>query len=240
MRPLLPFAARERGALTAATPSSVCNSSRLSSSCSISRSSGPASQTGDHTAGLELGDQQLEVFDLDRMIAQCAVARDDHRLQRGDVTMSSGSVAGSACMARSVGSGAAVYKASVGRQVRSGLRQSMPSSSIESCAGVRWTFPQIACGQTKRPRSRRLANRHRRRQQRQHNLAFVLRREAALVTLSRRRHRCPSAARRGRALPFLSCLYDAGERPCSRSGHVLDLASHRRRLARMHLLPAHI
>lgn len=33
----------------------------------------------------ELGNQQLEVFDLDRMISQCAVARDDHRLQRGDV-----------------------------------------------------------------------------------------------------------------------------------------------------------
>ena len=39
----------------------------------------------------------------------------------------------------------------------SGLRQSMPSSSMESCARPRETWPPwSACGQTKRPRSRRL------------------------------------------------------------------------------------
>ena len=48
-----------------------------------------------------------------------------------------------------------------GVQVLSGLRQSMPSSSIESCARVRQTVPSVACGQMNRPRSNRLANRHR-------------------------------------------------------------------------------
>src|SRR5579871_2648684 len=48
----------------------------------------------------------------------------------------------------------------LGAAVRIGLRQSMPSSSIESCARLNETTPLSACGQTKRPRSRRLANRH--------------------------------------------------------------------------------
>ena len=39
-------------------------------------------------------------------------------------------------------------------------RQSIPSSSIDSCAALRLTVPCVACGHTKRPRSRRLANRH--------------------------------------------------------------------------------
>jgi hypothetical protein len=41
--------------------------------------------------------------------------------------------------------------------VRIGIRQSMPSSSIDNCAGVSDTLPEVACGHTKRPRSRRLA-----------------------------------------------------------------------------------
>jgi hypothetical protein len=45
-----------------------------------------------------------------------------------------------------------------GSQVRSGRRQSMPSSSIDNCARVSETLPLVACGHTKRPRSRRLAN----------------------------------------------------------------------------------
>ena len=49
------------------------------------------------------------------------------------------------------------YPAISGRQVRAGMRQSMPSSSIESCAGVSDTTPSLACGQTKWPRSSRLA-----------------------------------------------------------------------------------
>ena len=48
------------------------------------------------------------------------------------------------------------YTAMLGAAVRIGLRQSMPSSSIESCARLKQTTPLSACGQTKRPRSRRL------------------------------------------------------------------------------------
>jgi hypothetical protein len=43
-----------------------------------------------------------------------------------------------------------------GVQLRTGRRQSMPSSNIDSCAGVSETVPLLACGQTKRPRSKRL------------------------------------------------------------------------------------
>ena len=49
------------------------------------------------------------------------------------------------------------YPAISGRQLRAGMRQSMPSSSIESCAGVSETTPSLACGQMKCPRSSRLA-----------------------------------------------------------------------------------
>ena len=52
------------------------------------------------------------------------------------------------------------YTDSCGSQVRSGRRQSMPSSSIDSCARVSATVPLVACGHTKRPRSNRFANRH--------------------------------------------------------------------------------
>jgi hypothetical protein len=50
--------------------------------------------------------------------------------------------------------------ASSGRQVRCGIRQSIPSSSIDSWARLSTTTPSSARGQTNRPRSRRLANRH--------------------------------------------------------------------------------
>jgi len=40
--------------------------------------------------------------------------------------------------------------------VRLGKRQSMPSSSMDNCAGDRRTVPFSACGQMKRPRSNRL------------------------------------------------------------------------------------
>ena len=53
------------------------------------------------------------------------------------------------------------YTAICGAAVRAGRRQSIPSSSIESCAGVSETTPPVACGQMKRPRSSRLAKRHR-------------------------------------------------------------------------------
>jgi hypothetical protein len=45
-----------------------------------------------------------------------------------------------------------------GCQVRCGKRQSIPSSNIDSCAGVSATFPPGALGQTNRPPSRRLLN----------------------------------------------------------------------------------
>jgi len=51
------------------------------------------------------------------------------------------------------------YTATCGVQVLSGLRQSMPSISIESCARVSDTAPSLACGQMKRPRSNLFANR---------------------------------------------------------------------------------
>ena len=51
--------------------------------------------------------------------------------------------------------------ATSGVHVRSTLRQSMPSKSIESCARLSCTVPLSAFGQMNRPRSRRLANRHR-------------------------------------------------------------------------------
>ena len=52
------------------------------------------------------------------------------------------------------------YPARRGITVRSGRRQSMPSSSIESCADVRLTLPVFVTGHTNLPRSIRLENRH--------------------------------------------------------------------------------
>ena len=45
------------------------------------------------------------------------------------------------------------YAATLGCQVRTGRRQSMPSSSIDSCAAERCTTPLVAWGHTNRPRS---------------------------------------------------------------------------------------
>jgi hypothetical protein len=50
------------------------------------------------------------------------------------------------------------YPAAEGCQVRCGIRQSMPSSSIASCAGVSDTLPPFAEGQTNLPRSSRFTN----------------------------------------------------------------------------------
>src|SRR5678816_1182538 len=52
------------------------------------------------------------------------------------------------------------YTAMRGCHVRSGWRQSIPSSSIESCAALSETLPLSACGQTKRPRSSRFVSMH--------------------------------------------------------------------------------
>jgi hypothetical protein len=48
------------------------------------------------------------------------------------------------------------YTATDGVLVRTGRLQSMPSSSIDNCARLKDTAPCWACGQMKRPRSRRL------------------------------------------------------------------------------------
>ena len=54
---------------------------------------------------------------------------------------------------------ARIQQAASGVQVRTGARQSIPSSSIESCAAVSKTEPSLACGQMNLPRSSRLQNR---------------------------------------------------------------------------------
>ena len=51
------------------------------------------------------------------------------------------------------------YPAVNGRQVRPGMRQSIPSSSIANWAGVTLNLPSAGDGHTNRPRSRRLENR---------------------------------------------------------------------------------
>ena len=52
------------------------------------------------------------------------------------------------------------YPVVSGRQVRRGMRQSIPSSNIDNCAGVTDTLPCAGDGHTNRPRSSRLENRH--------------------------------------------------------------------------------
>lgn len=52
------------------------------------------------------------------------------------------------------------YPVLKGRHVFRGIRQSIPSNSIDNCAAVTLTLPSFAAGQTKRPRSRRLLKRH--------------------------------------------------------------------------------
>jgi len=52
------------------------------------------------------------------------------------------------------------YPAFKGRHVRTGMRQSMPSNSIASCAELMASLPLEGDGQTNRPRSSRFENRH--------------------------------------------------------------------------------
>ena len=51
------------------------------------------------------------------------------------------------------------YAVLSGRHVRTGMRQSMPSSNIDNWAAVTLTLPSRAAGQTNRPFSRRLEKR---------------------------------------------------------------------------------
>ncbi|KGD57098.1 hypothetical protein DP49_4372 [Burkholderia pseudomallei] len=62
--------------------------------------------------------------------------------------------------AGSLRGGRQVYNADVGFVVRTGCRQSIPSSSIDSCAWLRHTTPPSARGHANRPRSRRFISRH--------------------------------------------------------------------------------
>jgi hypothetical protein len=52
---------------------------------------------------------------------------------------------------KSCGKNLARYTDNCGSHVRSGRRQSMPSSSIDNWARVRETVPLTTCGHTKRP-----------------------------------------------------------------------------------------
>jgi hypothetical protein len=53
-----------------------------------------------------------------------------------------------------------VQPARNGRQVLCGMRQSMSSSSIANWAALTLILPLLTAGQTKRPRSSRLENKH--------------------------------------------------------------------------------
>ena len=48
------------------------------------------------------------------------------------------------------------YPVISGRQLRAGMCQSVPSGSIESCAGVNAIAPSLACSPVEQPRSSRL------------------------------------------------------------------------------------
>ena len=52
------------------------------------------------------------------------------------------------------------YPTVVGFQLFCGMRQSIPSSSIDSWDGLMLTLPFFAAGHTNRPRSSRFENRH--------------------------------------------------------------------------------
>ena len=53
-----------------------------------------------------------------------------------------------------------IYTASCGVCVRTGRRQSIPSSNIDSCAGVKDTVPLVVCGQINLPLSSLFEKRH--------------------------------------------------------------------------------
>ena len=75
----------------------------------------------------------------------------------GSAAMSSAAAMPNRCPARRVAPSRKCYPATCGRAVQAGIRQSIPSSSIASCAGVSDTAPSLVFGHTKRPRSSCLA-----------------------------------------------------------------------------------
>ena len=128
----------------------------------------------------ELGPLQprkLEAQLLDQRVGLHGILRhaDDHPLQRRDVVRQGGRIEShrrslGPCPAEPPRSSSAsagpespcrTHPASRGRSVRNGARQSIPSNSMASCAGVSAAAAPPVVGQTNRPFSSRLANRHR-------------------------------------------------------------------------------
>jgi hypothetical protein len=122
----------------------------------------------------QAGDLELELLDLQRLGHQARSGgrelfslRGDEPVQRFDIgrqiegheRIVPASEDRSTCNPVDESIGRAC-PAAVGRQVRIGMRQSMPSSSMPSCAAVNATTPSADDGQTKWPFSSRLANRH--------------------------------------------------------------------------------
>src|SRR6202022_3550520 len=104
------------------------------------------------------GESQRRQLRIDRLLQtrDLHIALAQHGLEGLDV-VGKNARAGHAGSLRANGE---VYNAELGRAVRVGGRQSMPSSSIDSCAGLRQMAPLSACGQMKRPFSSRFINRH--------------------------------------------------------------------------------
>src|SRR6266498_3787242 len=123
---------------------------------------------------VQLDQQQLQMLNLPFAREQLLVLCQDQRAQRlGRKRFRSGSAVTAMrrvsheltrfhlrSREKSCGKYLLGYTDNCGSQVRSGRRQSMPSSSIDNCARVRETVPLVACGHTKRPRSSRFANKH--------------------------------------------------------------------------------
>jgi hypothetical protein len=120
----------------------------------------------------QLGNQQLKMLDLSPVREQLGLLDQEHRLQhRGIESVQildrkrrfhhAHSMPCTRCEVmhktpvNTDESDMSLYIVIAGCQVRSGLRQSIPSSSIDNCARVSETLPQLACGHTKRPRSSR-------------------------------------------------------------------------------------
>jgi len=112
---------------------------------------------------------------------------------------------------KSCGKNLAGYTDNCGSHVRSGRRQSMPSSNIDNCARVSETVPLVACGHTKRPRSSRFA-------QHAHQRLSVRRIHAPAKAQANSRSREPAATSSPACTPQVSLpgTADASQRPGSR------------------------
>jgi hypothetical protein len=104
-----------------------------------------------------LARSQAEPLDLIALLHQLAMLARNDRLQAGDIIGQSlaGGSGSHPAIVPGVSMSCAHYAARSGA-VRMGRRQSMPSRSIDSCAGLSDADPLFACGRMKRPRSSRL------------------------------------------------------------------------------------